>query len=141
MTEIPRLNSVIKALEEGKTVFVGFNPVDVESAIALLFSAYDGIAFEMGHGTLNMPGLRDALQYMLSRRQVLEGGTLATLFESLVNERTLEHAFYSVPSSFLARLLGRPSLSTFRPPSAAARRSRSQASRAWSSSHPSDAHR
>ncbi len=129
MPEIPRLNSIIKALEEGKTVFVGFNPVDVESAIALAASAYDGIAFEMEHGPLNTPGLRDALQYMLGRRQILERGTLATVFESLVNERTLEYAFYSVPSSFLARLLGRLSLSTFTPPSAAARRSRSHSSR------------
>ncbi len=129
MREIPCLNGVIRSLQEGKTAFVGFNPVDVESAIALSASAYDGIAFEMEHGPLNTSGLRDALQYMLSRRQILERGTLATVFESLVNERTLEDTFYSVPSSFLARLLGRSSLSTFTPPSAAARRSRSHSSR------------
>ncbi len=84
MPEIPRLNSVIKALEEGKTAFVGFNPVDVESAIALSASALDGIAFEMEHGPLNTPGLRDALQYMLSRRQILERGTLAPVVTPMV---------------------------------------------------------
>lgn len=84
MPEIPRLNSVIKALEEGKTAFVGFNPVDVESAIALSASAYDGIAFEMEHGPLNPTGLRDALQYMLSRRQILERGTLAPAVTPMV---------------------------------------------------------
>jgi 4-hydroxy-2-oxoheptanedioate aldolase len=84
MSEIPRLNNVIKALEEGKTAFVGFNPVDVESAIALSASAYDGIAFEMEHGPLNTPGLRDALQYMLSRRQILERGTLAPAVTPMV---------------------------------------------------------
>ena len=84
MPEIPRLNSVIKALEEGKTAFVGFNPVDVESAIALSASAYDGIVFEMEHGPLNTPGLRDALQYMLSRRQILERGTLAPVVTPMV---------------------------------------------------------
>ena len=77
MSEIPRLNGVIKALEEGKIAFVGFTPVDIESAIALAGSPYDGIAFEMEHAPLNIPGLRDALQYLLDRRQILEAGTLA----------------------------------------------------------------
>ncbi len=77
MSEIPRLNGVIKALEEGKIAFVGFTPVDIESAIALAGSPYDGIAFEMEHAPLNIPGLRDALQYLLDRRQILEQGTLA----------------------------------------------------------------
>ena len=43
MSDIPRLNGVIKALEEGKTAFVGFAPVDLETASALAGSAYDGI--------------------------------------------------------------------------------------------------
>jgi 4-hydroxy-2-oxoheptanedioate aldolase len=77
MADIPRLNGVIKALEEGKTAFVGFAPVDIETASALASSAYDGIAFEMEHGPMNTPGLRDAMQYMLDRRQILERGTLA----------------------------------------------------------------
>jgi 4-hydroxy-2-oxoheptanedioate aldolase len=77
MPEIPRLNGVIKALEEGKTAFVGFAPVDIETATALASSSYDGIAFEMEHAPMSAPALRDALQYMLDRRQILEGGTLA----------------------------------------------------------------
>jgi 4-hydroxy-2-oxoheptanedioate aldolase len=84
MAEIPRLNGVIKALEQGTTAFVGFTPVDVESAIALAGSAYDGIAFEMEHSPVTMPGLRDALQYMLDRRQILAGGTLAPRVTPLV---------------------------------------------------------
>jgi 4-hydroxy-2-oxoheptanedioate aldolase len=76
MAEIPRLNGVIKALEEGKTAFVGFAPVDIETASALANSSYDGVAFEMEHAPMSAPGLRDALQYMLDRRQILEGGTL-----------------------------------------------------------------
>jgi 4-hydroxy-2-oxoheptanedioate aldolase len=47
MPEIPRLNGVIRALEEGKTAFVGFAPVDIETASALANSSYDGIAFEV----------------------------------------------------------------------------------------------
>ena len=77
MPDIPRLNGVIKALEEGKIAFAGFSPADIESATAAAGSAYDGIVFEMEHGPMDMPGLRHALQYMLDRRQILERGTLA----------------------------------------------------------------
>jgi 4-hydroxy-2-oxoheptanedioate aldolase len=84
MPEIPRLNGVIKALEEGKTAFVGFAPVDIESAAALVSAPPDGTAFEMEHAPMSAPGLRDALQYMLDRRQILEGGTLAPKVTPLV---------------------------------------------------------
>jgi 4-hydroxy-2-oxoheptanedioate aldolase len=77
MPEIPRLNGVIRALEGGNTAFVGFAPVDIETATALASSSYDGIAFEMEHAPMSAPALRDALQFMLDRRQILEGGTLA----------------------------------------------------------------
>src|SRR5215813_5722362 len=77
MPAIPRLNGVIKALEDGKTAFVGFAPVDIETAAALSSSSYDGVAFEMEHAPMSTPALRDALQYMLDRRQILDGGTLA----------------------------------------------------------------
>jgi len=77
MPDIPRLNGVIKALEEGKIAFAGFSPVDIESATAAAGSSYDGAVFEMEHGPLDMPGLRNALQYMLDRRQIVERGTLA----------------------------------------------------------------
>ena len=84
MPDIPRLNGVIQTLEEGKTAFVGFAPVDIETASALAGSTYDGIAFEMEHGPMNTPGLRDAMQYMLDRRQILERGTLAPKVTPLV---------------------------------------------------------
>src|SRR3989454_11139683 len=77
MPEIPRLNGVIKALEEGKTAFVGFAPVDIEPAWALASSPFDGVAFEREHAPMSAPALRDALQYMLDRRQIVQGGTLA----------------------------------------------------------------
>src|SRR5919108_1428679 len=84
MPEIPRLNGVIRALEEGKTAFVGFAPVDIETASTLASSSYDGIAFEMEHAPMSTPALRDALQYMLDRHQILEGGTLAPKVTPLV---------------------------------------------------------
>jgi hypothetical protein len=82
--EIPRLNGVIKALEEGKTAFVGFAPVDIESAAALASAPYDGIAFEMEHAPMSTPGLRDAPQHMLDRRRILGRGRLAPSVTPLV---------------------------------------------------------
>jgi 4-hydroxy-2-oxoheptanedioate aldolase len=84
MTEIPRLNGVIRALEQGKTAFVGFAPVDIETATALASSSLDGVAFEMEHAPMSAPALRDALQYMLDRRQILDSGTLAPKVTPLV---------------------------------------------------------
>jgi 4-hydroxy-2-oxoheptanedioate aldolase len=77
MPDIPRLNGVIKALEQGETAFVAFTPVDIESAIALASSSLDGIAFEMEHAPLDFRALRESLQYMLDRRQIFERATLA----------------------------------------------------------------
>src|SRR5215467_9919502 len=77
MPEIPRLNGVIRALEQGKTAFVSFAPPDIETASALASSNLDGVAFEMEHAPMSPPVLRDALQYMLDRRQILDSGTLA----------------------------------------------------------------
>src|SRR2546422_8044681 len=84
MAEIPRLNGVIKALEQGKTAFVGFGSVDIETASALGASNLDGVAFEMEHAPMSAPALRDALQYMLDRRQILDSGTLAPKVTPLV---------------------------------------------------------
>lgn len=77
MPDIPRLNGVIKTLQEGKIAFAAFTSVDTESAVALAASSLDGVVFEMEHGPLDFPGLRNALQFMLDRRQIVDGGTLA----------------------------------------------------------------
>src|SRR6266446_4794526 len=84
MTEIPRLNGVIRALEQGKTAFVGFGSVDIETAAALGASNLDGVAFEMEHAPMSTPALRDALQYMLDRRQIVESASLAPKVTPLV---------------------------------------------------------
>jgi 4-hydroxy-2-oxoheptanedioate aldolase len=84
MPDIPRLNGVIKALEQSQTAFVAFTPVDVESAVAMASSRLDGVAFEMEHAPLDFPGLRQALQFMLDRRQIVEKGTLAPAVTPMV---------------------------------------------------------
>jgi 4-hydroxy-2-oxoheptanedioate aldolase len=84
MPDIPRLNGVIKALEQGQTAFVAFTPVDIESAVAMAGSRLDGVAFEMEHAPLDVRGLREALQFMLDRRQIVERTTLAPAVTPLV---------------------------------------------------------
>src|SRR5258706_15335668 len=84
MPDIPRLNGVIKALEQGQTAFVAFTPVDIENAVAMAGSKLDGVAFEMEHAPLDFPGLRNALQFMLDRQQIVAGGTLAPAVTPMV---------------------------------------------------------
>ncbi len=84
MAEIPRLNGVIQALEKGRTAFVSFASNDVETAIAMAASKLDGVAFEMEHAPLDMPGLRHSLQYMLDRRQLVDRGTLGPAVTPMV---------------------------------------------------------
>src|SRR5258708_11498980 len=84
MQDKPRLNGVIKALEQGQTAFVAFTPVDIESAVAMASSKLDGVAFEMEHAPLDFPGLRQALQFMLDRRQMVERATLAPAVTPMV---------------------------------------------------------
>jgi 4-hydroxy-2-oxoheptanedioate aldolase len=40
-------------------------------------ASYDGVVFEMEHRPYDIRALRDCLQYMLDRRQILQRGTLA----------------------------------------------------------------
>jgi 4-hydroxy-2-oxoheptanedioate aldolase len=84
MAEIPRLNGVIRVLESGGTAITAFSTVDVETALAYSASAYDGIVFEMEHGPYDNRALRDALQYMLNRRQLVHGETLAPAVTPIV---------------------------------------------------------
>src|SRR2546428_3315556 len=77
MAEIPRLNGVIRALEQDKTAFIGFGSVDNETATALAASNLDGVAFEMEHAPMSSPALRGALQSMLDRRQIVDSSSLA----------------------------------------------------------------
>jgi 4-hydroxy-2-oxoheptanedioate aldolase len=77
MAEIPRLNPVIRALESGQPTFVTFSPPEVGQAQAIGDAAYDAVVFEMEHGPYDIRALRDCMQYMLNRRQILTSGTLS----------------------------------------------------------------
>jgi 4-hydroxy-2-oxoheptanedioate aldolase len=78
MAGIPRLNKVIAVLEQGQTAITTFvSPPSVDNAIALSTTAYDGAIFECEHNPYDIRELRDCLQYMLNRRQIVERGTIA----------------------------------------------------------------
>jgi 4-hydroxy-2-oxoheptanedioate aldolase len=84
MADAPRLNGIIKALENGGTAFTAFSSTEIETAIAYSQSKYDGIVFEMEHGPYDIGSLRNALQYMLNRSQILSRGTLAPAVTPIV---------------------------------------------------------
>jgi 4-hydroxy-2-oxoheptanedioate aldolase len=75
---------VIRALEQGKHAFTAFTPADPEAALALSTAKYDGIIFEMEHNPYDIRALRDSLQYMLNRRQIAQGGSLAPAVTPMV---------------------------------------------------------
>jgi 4-hydroxy-2-oxoheptanedioate aldolase len=77
MAETPRLNGVIAALERDKPAFVSFCAAEIGVAQAMNTASYDGVVFEMEHRPYDIRALRDCLQYMLDRRQILQRGTLA----------------------------------------------------------------
>ena len=84
MPETTRLNGVIAALESGKPAFVTFSGASPENAQAIGDASYDGVVFEMEHGPYDIRALRDSLQYMLNRKQIVERGTLAPAVTPLV---------------------------------------------------------
>jgi 4-hydroxy-2-oxoheptanedioate aldolase len=73
----PRLNGFIRALESGKHALSLFAPCEVESAVELQSSAYDGIVFEGEHRGWDIRALRDSLQYLLNRAQIAKSASLA----------------------------------------------------------------
>jgi 4-hydroxy-2-oxoheptanedioate aldolase len=74
---VPRLNGAIRALEQGQPTFVTFSPAEVGQAQAVGDANYDAVVYEMEHGPYDIRVLRDCLQYMLNRKQILQSGSLA----------------------------------------------------------------
>jgi 4-hydroxy-2-oxoheptanedioate aldolase len=84
MSELPRLNSVIAALESGGTAFTTFAQADRETAIAMSTAKYDGVVFEMEHNPWDIAALRDGLQYLLNRGQIARSGSIAPAVTPMV---------------------------------------------------------
>ena len=84
MAALPRLNGVIRALENGDIPVSVFSPPTTDNAMNLATAPYDGIIFESEHNPYDIGTLRDCLQYLLNRRQIVEQGTLAPPLTPLV---------------------------------------------------------
>lgn len=84
MSSVPRLNGVIRELEAGRPTFSAFATPDIEAAIAFSTSNYDSIVFEGEHNPWDITALRSSLQFLLNRRQLVTGGTVAPAVTPLI---------------------------------------------------------
>jgi 4-hydroxy-2-oxoheptanedioate aldolase len=84
MTELPRINGIIRALEQGQAAFTAFSPAEIDAALAMSTSKYDGVIFEMEHNPWDARALRESLQFLLNRRQIATSGSLAPAVTPLV---------------------------------------------------------
>jgi 4-hydroxy-2-oxoheptanedioate aldolase len=84
MLEVPRLNGVVHALESGGAAFATFAQADAEAALAASAAQYDAVVFEMEHNPWDARALRDCLQYMLNRRQIVRSASLAPAVTPMV---------------------------------------------------------
>ena len=84
MPELPRLNGVIRALEQGQPALTSFSPAEIDAALAMSTAKYDGIVFEMEHNPWDARALRDCLQYLLNRRQIAQSASLAPAVTPMV---------------------------------------------------------
>jgi 4-hydroxy-2-oxoheptanedioate aldolase len=84
MADLPRLNNVIKALEQGQHALTAFASADVDSALAMSASKFDGVVYEMEHQPWDGKALRDSLQYMLNRAQIAKAGSIVPAVTPMV---------------------------------------------------------
>src|SRR5215212_10502552 len=84
MADLPRLNGVIRALEAGRPAFTCFQPAEIDSAYAIQSTKFDGVVWEMEHNPWDGKALRDAMQYLLNRGQIVKAGNLAPAVTPMV---------------------------------------------------------
>ena len=77
MAKPSRLNGIIRALETGRDAISLFAPCEIEFAVELQQSGYDGVVFEGEHRGWDIRALRDSLQYLLNRGQIATAGSVA----------------------------------------------------------------
>jgi 4-hydroxy-2-oxoheptanedioate aldolase len=77
VTTPTHLNGGIAKLAAGETVFASFSPADPGNAQAFAPGPYDVVVFEMEHNPFSTRELRDSLQYLLDRQQILQRGNVS----------------------------------------------------------------
>ena len=91
-----RLNTVIALLEQGQTPITVFSPPTIESAIEFATTKYDGVVFEAEHNPYDIKALRDCLQYLLNRKQIVERGSVSPAVTPIIRIRraNLSRSFF-----------------------------------------------
>ncbi|SDK26021.1 HpcH/HpaI aldolase family protein [Aliiruegeria lutimaris] len=84
METIPRLNGVIRALEQNLPAFTSFATPDPATALSFAGTRYDGVVFEMEHNAYDIASLRDSFQFMLNRAQIARSGSIAPAVTPIV---------------------------------------------------------
>ena len=84
MSKIPRLNGIIGALTNSGVAFSTFASMDVQTGITVATSKFDGVVYEGEHNPWDIVGLRDAMQFMLDRREIAASGLIAPTVTPLV---------------------------------------------------------
>jgi 4-hydroxy-2-oxoheptanedioate aldolase len=84
MADLPRLNGIICALEAGQHALTAFTPAEVDAALAMSTSKFDGCVFEMEHNPWDGRALRDCLQYMLNRAQIAKSASVVPAVTPMV---------------------------------------------------------
>lgn len=84
MATIPRLNGIIRALEQNLPAFTSFAMPDVTTALNFSKTKYDGVVFEMEHNHYDISNLRNSLQYLLNREQIAKSGSIAPAVTPIV---------------------------------------------------------
>lgn len=77
MGNIPKLNGVARALENHQVAFTTFSQMDIHSSIAISSSKFDGVIFEGEHSPWDASSLRDSMQFLLDRREIVKNGSIA----------------------------------------------------------------
>jgi len=84
VADIPRLNGMIRAWEQGRSAFLTFAQAERQVAIEVSQAPLDAVIFEMEHNAWDPNALQDAMQYLLNRKQILDNGTLAPVVTPIV---------------------------------------------------------
>jgi len=80
-----RLNGIIRALESGpKIAFTSFVQAEIENAVNFAQSKNDGLVFELEHNPWDISALRNAMQFLLLREQIVKAGSNANPMTPMV---------------------------------------------------------
>jgi 4-hydroxy-2-oxoheptanedioate aldolase len=84
VAELPRLNGMIRAWEQGRPAFLTFAQAERQVAIEVSQAPLDAVIFEMEHNAWDPNALQDSMQYLLNRKQILDKGTVAPVVTPIV---------------------------------------------------------